>query len=183
MNTKSLAIATTVGAVAIVALLFAYPAMAASVVPGSQNPNTQLLSQQPQDKTLPKFQLSTGQTFTLTSVAGGYHQVGDKSVNGTASGSLTVKVTGTFTGGYALSITGGSVSFNGTTYTVSSGSAELGRHGVYMVGQGQLGSSGQFLFEGRNIGRFGSADYGVLRIDLTNGAQEFGLRLLVTISS
>ncbi len=183
MNTKSLAIATTVGAVAIVVLLFAYPAMAASVVPVSQNPNLHQAAQNSQGKTLSNLQLSAGQTFTLTSVAGGYHLVGDKSVNGTASGSVSFKVSGAFTGGYALSITGGTISINGTTYTISAGSAELGRYGVNMVGQGQLGSSGQFLLDGRNLGKFGSTDYGILRIDLTNGAQEFGIRLLVATSS
>ncbi len=183
MNTKSLAIASTVGAVAIMALLFAYPAMAASVVPVSQNSSALQPAHQSQDNTFPRLQLSPGQTFTLTSVAGGYHQVGDRSVNGTATGSLTFKVTGTFSGGYALSITGGTISFNRTTYTVSAGSAELGRYGVYMVGQGRLGSSGQFLLDGKNLGKFGSTDYGVLRVDLNNGAQEFGIRLLVTASS
>jgi hypothetical protein len=182
MNTKGLAIATTVGTVAIVALLFAYPAMAASVVPASSR-GALLPAHQSQDKTLPTLQLSPGQTFTLTSVAGGYRQVGDNSVNGTATGTLSFKVTGTFSGGYAISMTSGTISINGTTYTVSAGSAELGRHGAYIVGQGQLGNSGQFLLEGRNIGRFGSTDYGVLRIDLTNGPQEFGIRLLVTASS
>lgn len=183
MNTKSLAIATTVGAVAIVALLFAYPAMAASVVPASQHPNIQQMMQQSNDKALTKLQLSVGQTFTLTSVAGGYHQVGDRAVNGTATGSMTFKVTGALSGGYALSITSGSISINGTTYTISGGSAEMGRYGVHMVGQGQLAGSGQFLFAERNLGKFGSTDYGVLRVDLANGSYEFGIRLLATASA
>ncbi len=182
MNTKSLAIATTVGAVAIMALLFAYPAMAASIVPTSQNPNKRQMAQPSQDKTPSRLQLTVGQTFTLTSVVGGYHQVGDRSVNGTATGSMSFSVTGAFSGGYALSITGGTISIDGTTYTISGGSAQLGRSGEYMVGQGQLAGSGQFLFLEKNLGKFGSTDHGVLRIDLTNGSQEFGIRLLVAAS-
>jgi hypothetical protein len=182
MNTKSLAIATSVGVVAVVALLFAYPAVAASALPTFQNPGAHFLGQQSQDKTPAPLHLTAGQTFTETSVAGGYHEVGAKSVNGTASGSISFKVTGTFSSGYALSITGGSISFNGTTYTITGGSAELGRYGVYTVGQGQLSGSGQFLLDGRNIGRFGSTDYGIVRLDLNNGSHEFGIRLLVAIS-
>lgn len=165
------------------ALIIAYPAMAATTLSAPQNSKMQQLAQQSGDKTIQKVHLSLGQTFTLTSVAGGYREVGDRSVNGTAAGSLTLKVTGTFSGGYALSVTGGTISFNGTTYTVSGGSAELGRYGVNLVGQGQAGSSTQFLFDGRNLGKFGSTAYGVLRIDLTNGSQEFGVRLLVAISA
>ncbi len=182
MNTKSLAIAATVGSVAIVALLFAYPVMAASYDPATHNSTIHWFAL-PQGVTPPRLRLSVGQTITLTSAAGGYRQVGDTSVNGTATGSVTLKVTGTFAGGYALSITSGTISINGTTFTISGGSAELGPYGVRMVGQGTLAGSGQFLLEGRNLGKFGTTDYGVLRIDLTNGSQELGVRLLVTLSS
>jgi hypothetical protein len=182
MKTKSLAMATVVGAVAVVALLFAYPAMASSTsVP--QNPSIQQLVQQLQSRPAQKLQLSVGQTLVLTSVAGGYKQVGDSAVNGTATGTMTLKVTGTFTAGYSLSITSGTISLGGTTYAVSGGSAELGPYGAHMVGQGQAGSTAQFLFTATNLGRFGSTAYGVLRIDLTNGLSEFAVRLLVTISA
>jgi hypothetical protein len=173
--------ATAVGAVAIVAMLFAYPAMAANVAAPVAPSIQQLVPQQANSNQ--KIQLSTGQTITLTSVAGGYRQVGDRSVNGTAAGSLTLQVTGVFTGGYALSVTGGSISLNGTTYTVSGGSGELGPRGVHMVGQGQASNSTQFLFAAKNLGKLGGNSYGILRIDLSNGNSEFAIRLLVTISS
>jgi hypothetical protein len=180
MNAKILAMATTVGAIAIVAMLFAYPAMASSVAT-PVTPSIQQLAQQ-QGASAQQPQLSTGQTITLTSIAGGYRQIGDRSVNGTAAGSLTLLVTGVFKGGYALSVTGGSVALNGTTYAVSGGSGELGPKGIHMVGQGQAGNSSQFLFAARNLGKLGGASYGVLRIDLSNGGSEFAIRLLVSIS-
>jgi len=180
MNTKKIAIASTVGAFAVMAMLFAYPAMASS--PSTQsNPNFQQMLQHPQYSS-ERIQLSQGQTITLTSVAGGYWVVGDRNSNGTASGSLTLTVSGSLTGGYILTVTGGSLNINGATYAVSSGSAELGPHGVYLVGQGQAGSA-QFLFLDRGLGKFGSTNYGVLRIDLKDGTSEFAARLLVTISA
>jgi len=175
MKTKSLAIAATVGTLAVVALLIAYPAMAAT----SLHQNSDI--QQSQSGAIPGARFSVGQTLTLTSVAGGYREIGT-SINGTAAGSLTLRVTGVFAGGCALSVTGGTITVNGTVYTVSSGSAELGRDGVRMAGQGQ-GGSAQFLFAARDLGRFGSNGYGVLRVDLTSGSQEFGVRLLVTVST
>jgi hypothetical protein len=181
MNTKKIAIASTVGAFAIMAMLFAYPAMASS--PNTQsNPNFQQLLQHPQSAALQRVQLSSGQTITLTSVAGGYWVVGDRNSNGTASGSMTLEVSGSLTGGYILSVTGGSLNINGSTYAVSSGSAELGPRGAHMVGQGQAGTA-QFLFLDRSLGKFGSANYGILRVDLKDGSSEFAARLLVTISA
>jgi hypothetical protein len=179
MNTKKIAVASTIGAFAVMALLFAYPAMASSSG-APQNLNTQQLLAHPQYSNM-KIQLSSGQTITITSVAGGYVEIGNPKVNGTASGSMTLQVTGTFTGGYALTVTGGSLNVNGATYTISSGSAELGRYGVSMGGQGQAGTA-QFLFLDRSMGKFGTTNYGILRVDLKDGSSEFAARLLVTIS-
>ena len=181
MNTKKIAIASAVGAFAVMALLFAYPAMASSST-NPQNPDLhQLLVRSAYMNSQP-IQLSSGQTITLTSVAGGYWVMGNRDVNGTASGSLALQVSSSLTGGYVLAVTGGSLTINGTTYAVSGGSAMLGPHEVYMVGNGQAGTA-QFLFLDRDLGRFGSTSYGVLRIDLKNGASEFGARLLVTVST
>jgi hypothetical protein len=181
MNTKKIAIASAVGAFAVMALLFAYPAMASSTG-ASANPNYQQLLQSSVSTNPPKIQLTTGQTITLTSVAGGYWEIGDRAVNGTASGSMTLQVSGALKGGYIISVSGGSLNINGVTYTISSGSAELGPHGVYMVGQGQAGTA-QFLFLDRSLGKFGSTNYGILRVDLKDGSSEFAGRLLVTISA
>lgn len=180
MNTKKIAVASVVGTFAVMVLLVAYPAMAASGgVPSAAN--LQRMLQHPQNSQLHRIQLSTGQTITLTSVAGGYWEVGDRATNGNASGSVTLQVTGNFTGGYSLSLTGGSLNINGTTYTISGGSAEVGPYGVHMVGQGQAGTA-QFLFGARDIGRFGSSAFGILHVDLKDGSTEFAARLLVTVS-
>jgi len=180
MNTKKIAIASTIGAFAVMALIFAYPAMASST--GTQNPNYQQLLSHSQSATPERLKLSPGQTITLTSVAGGFWVVGDRASNGTASGSITIQVSGALTGGYILSVTGGNFNINGTTYAISTGSGELGRYGVYMVGNGQAGSA-QFLFVDRDLGKFGNTNYGVLRVDLKDGTSEFAARLLVTIAA
>ena len=180
MNTKKMAIASTVGAFAVLALLFAYPAMAASPAP-SQTPNVSQMLQSSAHMASQRIQLTNGQTLTLTSVAGGYWVVGDRASNGTASGSMTLQVSESLAGGYILSVTGGSFSINGTMYTISTGSAQLGPRGVYMVGNGQAGTA-QFLFLDRNLGKFGSTNYGVLRVDLKDGTSEFAARLLVTVA-
>lgn len=180
MSTKRIAVASAVGALAVVALLFAFPAMAAQINAPQATSNGQIL-QHSAYMTSQRIQLATGQSITLTSVAGGYWVVGDRASNGTASGSMTLQVSGSLTGGYILTVSGGSLNMNGTTYTISSGSAELGPRGVYIVGQGQAGT-GQFLFLDRSLGRFGSTSYGVLRVDLKSGSSEFAARLLVTIT-
>ncbi len=180
MSTKKIAVASAVGAFAVMALLVAYPAVAAQVA--APQPHTNQLLQRSAYMTPKPIQLSPGQTLTLTSTAGGFWVVGDRSVNGTASGSMTLQVTGSLTGGYILSVTGGSLNVNGTTYTISSGSAELGPHGIYIVGQGQAGSA-QLLFLDRSLGRFGSTNYAVLRVDLKDGSSEFAARLLVTVTA
>ena len=181
MNTKKITIASMVGAFAVMALLFVYPAMASSAS-ASATPSYQQLLQSSQSAAPQETQLSTGQTITLTSVAGGYWVVGDRAVNGTASGSMTLTVSGALKGGYIITVSGGSFNINGTTYTVTSGSAELGPHKVHMVGQGQAGAA-EFLFQDRSLGKFGSTSYGVLRVDLKDGSSEFVARLLVTITA
>ncbi len=181
MNTKKIAIASAVGAFAVMALIFAYPTMASSASTQG-NVNYQQLLQRSEYSAPQAFQLSAGQTITLSSVAGGYWAVGDRAANGTASASMTVEVSEALSGGYALTVTGGTLNLNGTTYTISNGSAELGRYGVYMVGQGQAGTA-QFLFLGKDLGRFGSTNYGILRVDLKDGSSEFAARLLVTVAT
>lgn len=180
MNTKNTAAASALGAIAVVALLFALPAMAASSG-APQTANTQQLLLHSANAPSHRIQLSVGENVILTSVAGGYWVVGDRASNGTASGTMTLQVTGALAGGYSISVSGGTLNINGTTYTVSSGSAELTPNGRSMVGQGQAGSS-QFLFLDRDLGKFGSTGYGVLRVDLKDGSSELIARLLVTVS-
>ncbi len=180
MNTKKIAIASIVGAFAVMALLIAYPAMAASPSAPLKTSPSQLL-QQSATMASQKIQLTDGQTITLSSVAGGWWVVGDRATNGTASGTMTLQITGVLKGGYIISVTGGSLNINGSTYSISSGSAELGPHRVYMVGNGQAGTA-QFLFQDRSLGKFGSTGYGILRVDLKDGTSEYAARLLVTVT-
>jgi hypothetical protein len=180
MNTKKIAIASIVGAFVVMGLLFTYPALAASPSV-TQNTSPSQLLQQSATMAPQKIQLTDGQTITLTSVAGGWWVVGDRANNGTASGTMTLQVTGALKAGYIISVTGGSFNINGTTYSISSGSAELGPHRINMDGNGQAGTA-QFLFQDRSLGKFGSTGYGVLRVDLKDGTSEFAARLLVTVT-
>ncbi len=179
MNKKKIAIASTIGAFAVIALIVAYPVVASSAGSAQSNSTRQLL-QHSAYLNSQQIGLTSGQTITLTSVAGGYWAAGDRSTNGTASGSMTLQVSGGLAGGYILTVTGGSFDINGTTYRISSGSAELGPRGLYIIGSGQAGTA-QFLFLDRNLGKFGSTNCGVLRVDLKDGSSEFAARLLATI--
>lgn len=182
MNTKKTAIASSIGILTAVALLLAYPAMAAAAAGGPQITNQLPTSVRSTRLPSQKIQLSVGQTVTLDSVAGGYWVIGSLGTNGTASGTITLQVTGALSGGYVTTLTGGTLSINGTNYAISGGSAELGSSGRLIVGQGQAGGS-QFLFHALNLGKFGSTNYGVLLVDFKAGPSEFAARLLVTISS
>ena len=90
-----------------------------------------------------RVDVSVGQTITLTSTAGRYAVIGDASENGTASGSLVFTVSGNLTGGYTLSISG-SVVIGTTTYTISSGSAEMNPSATAISGQGSTSPTGAF---------------------------------------
>src|SRR5271157_2560855 len=167
-RTKKLAVATTLGTFAVLAILLAYPALAMTAQAQS-GANPQQLLQNPNKAVPEKISYSVGQTITLTSIAGGFHEVGNPSVNGTASGTLTLQVTGV------------SFDINGTTYTVSGGSAEMGPYGYHMVGQGQAGT-GSFLFGFKDLGKFGSSNYAIVGVDLNAGSSQWLSRLLVTVT-
>jgi len=116
--------------------------------------------------------LTVGQTITITSTSGQYFEVGDRAVNGTASGSLTFTVAGKLAGGYILSISSGSVVVNGATYTVSSGSAQMDRAASHLVGQGATSSSGAFLVSATAHGSFAGTT-ATMSLDLTSGSTEY----------
>jgi len=133
--------------------------------------------------------LSVGQVITITSTQGHYRVVGDKSENGTASGTMTFTVTGKFAGGYSLSITTGVLSVNGTAYAVSQGSAEMGPYAHHMVGQGTVGpviapagstATGAFLMSATARGTFGG-EYATVSIDLQSRTTEYLISLVCTI--
>jgi len=125
--------------------------------------------------------LSVGQTITITSTQGNFWVYATPSKNGTASGTLTFTVTSKLARGYTLSLTGGSIVVNGTTYTVSSGSAQMGLFANAMVGQGTT-PTGQFLFQAQAHGSFAGTS-GSVSLDFTNGTTEYAVALAGTVKS
>ncbi|HUI00087.1 MAG TPA: hypothetical protein VLX56_00490 [Nitrososphaerales archaeon] len=116
--------------------------------------------------------LTVGQTITVTSTQGEYFLASDHTENGTASGTMTFTVTGKLTGGYTLSITSGSLVVNGTTYTVSSGTAQMGPDAAALVGQGATSSSGTFLVRSTAHGNFAGSS-ATMSVDLSAGTTEY----------
>lgn len=182
MKTTSTKIATVGAAVGIFAALLALSGALTPVFAATQQPLSAANAPATTSTTaIPG--LTVGQVITITSTQGHYRVVGDRSVNGTASGTMTFTVTGVFAGGYSLSITTGSLTVNGTTYAVSSGSAETGHHAHRMVGQGTITAgttSGAFLMRATARGTFGG-EYATMSLDLQSGTTEYAIFLVGTI--
>jgi hypothetical protein len=181
--------------IALVALLLAIPAMAApnglalatnavstSSIGATTNTTSTSIIPAP-------TALTVGQTITFTSTNGGYRIIGSHDKVGTASGTMVLTVTGAYKGGYSLSLTSGSLALGNTTYTMGSGSAEMGPHQAHVVGQGNLavtpvGSTnapaGTFLFEAGAHANFQGNTYNTLRLDVQVNGVEYGVLLLVT---
>jgi hypothetical protein len=124
--------------------------------------------------------LSVGQTITVTSTSGEYSIVSSSSTDGTASGTLTFTVTGKLSQGYILSLTSGSLSIAGTTYTISSGSAQMDPAGVVISGQGTANPTGQFIVHAMAHGTFAGSSASV-SLDFTNGTTEYQVTLNGTV--
>ena len=186
MNTTKTAAIGAASAVAVVALILAYPAMAATISPANAGPlaGTALGSGSGQSIVPTPTALTVGQTITFTSTSGQFHVVGKPSESGNASGTLTLSVTGAFKGGYALSIASGSLTINGTTYGVASGSAEMGPHEAHLVGQGDLVSTtpGSFLFAAGAHANFQGQTYNTVRFDVESNGVEYAVLLLATVA-
>jgi hypothetical protein len=116
--------------------------------------------------------MTVGQKITITSTKGEYVAIANHDDNGTASGTLTFTVSGKLAGGYTLSITSGSIVVNGTTYTVSSGSAQMDRSASQLEGQGTTSSSGAFIVTATAHGSFAGTT-ATMSLDLTNGSTEY----------
>ncbi len=124
---------------------------------------------------------SNGQTITITSTKGTYFVVGTNGkTNGTASGTLTFTVTGKLTSGYVLNV-GGSLIVNGTTYSVTSGSAAMGPSGSAIQGQGATSSLGSFILRASARGDFSGTTTGMVSVDFSNGTTEYAVFLTSTI--
>jgi hypothetical protein len=126
--------------------------------------------------------VSVGQTFTITSTQGKYYVPGSPSSNGTASGTVTFTVTGKLSAGYTLSVTGGSVTVAGTTYTISSGTAQMNRGASAITGQGVTSPTGEFLLRATARGSFVGST-GLVSLDLQSGSSEYLVVLAGSIQS
>jgi hypothetical protein len=126
--------------------------------------------------------ISVGQSFTITSTAGKYFVSGTPSTNGTASGTLTFTVTGKLAAGYTLSIKSGGLTVAGTAYTITSGTAQMGRGAAGIVGQGATNPTGTFLLRAGAHGSFVGST-GTVSLDLQAGSSEYLVFLAGSISS
>jgi len=125
---------------------------------------------------------TTGQVITLTSTSGSYFVVGTQGkTNGTASGTLTFTVAGKLTGGYILNV-GGSLTVNGTTYNVTSGSAAMGPGGSGIQGEGATSSSGSYIVRATARGDFSGTTTATVSLDFSNGTTEYAVSLTSTIT-
>ena len=125
---------------------------------------------------------TTGQTITLTSTSGEYFVVGTQGkTNGTASGTLTLTVTGKLTAGYILNVAG-SLTVAGTTYNVTSGSAIMGPGGSGIQGEGATSSSGSYILRATARGDFSGTTTSTVSVDFSNGTTEYAVVLTSTIT-
>jgi hypothetical protein len=120
--------------------------------------------------------LTVGQTITITSTSGKYYEVGNSTASGTASGTFIFTVSGKLSTGSILSISSGSITDNGVTYTISSGTAHMALSADGITGQGTTTSSGVFAIQAEAHGSFVGSTAGVA-IDFANGATEYGVFL------
>jgi hypothetical protein len=184
MKTTSTKIATLGATVGIFAALLALSGALAPVFAATQHTSSATNAAAVSTSAIPG--LTVGQVINITSTQGHFKVVGDKSENGTASGTVTFKVTGKFANGYTLSITAGNFNVNGTTYAISSGSAQTGHYAHHMVGQGTTvgttsgTASGAFLMKATARGTFGG-EYATMSLDLQSGTTEYAIFLVGTI--
>jgi hypothetical protein len=201
MKTSKIAAIGAVSIFAVVTLLLAVPAMAATQ-------NTTLLTNASSTSASSTAviqvppSLTVGQTITFTSTSGTWHQLLPATPTATgktgpASGTMVLTVTGVYVNGYTLSLTSGAITLvtasttgttASTTYTIASGSAEMGPHQAHLVGQGTLATivplttptPGSFLFSAGAHANFQGKTYNTLHIDLKVNGVEYGITLLVT---
>jgi hypothetical protein len=185
-KTSTKKIATISAAVGIFAALLALSGALAPVFAATQQASSATNAASTSASAIPG--LTVGQVINITSTQGHFRVVGDKSENGTASGTVAFTVTGKFADGYSLSITTGSLDVNGTTYAISSGSAQTGHYAHLMVGQGTAAkvgtasgtASGAFLMRATARGTFGG-EFATMSLDLQSGTTEYAVSLVGTI--
>ena len=125
---------------------------------------------------------TVGQSFTITSSQGRYTVVGTSGDNGTASGTLTFTVTAKLSGGFTLSMASGSVTMAGTTYTITSGAAQMNPAASGITGQGETSPTGHFLLQASASGSFAGST-GRVSLDLQSGSSEYLVVLSGSVSA
>jgi hypothetical protein len=90
-------------------------------------------------------------------------------------------VTGNLTEGYTLSLTSGSVTVAATTYTITSGTAQMNRGASSMTGQGTTSPTGEFILQATAHGSFVGSTAQV-SLDLQSGSSEYIVSLTGTIA-
>jgi hypothetical protein len=125
--------------------------------------------------------MTVGQTITITSTQGMFRTYSTPRQNGTASGTLTFTITGKLSQGYTLSLTSGTITVAGTTYTVASGTAQMGLAANAITGQGTTTPTGQFLIQAQARGSFAGTTASVA-LDL-NGSTEYAVFLTGNITN
>jgi hypothetical protein len=126
--------------------------------------------------------ISSGTTITITSTSGKFIVLGSPSDNGTASGTLTFTVNSELSSGYVLTLTGGSITINGATYSVSSGSGQMNLLANGIQGQGTASSGSSFTIRAFASGNFSGTTTAQAMIDFKSGSMEYGVLLSGNIS-
>lgn len=190
MNTRTKALGSA-AVLAVVALIFAYPVFAASpIASNAVTPKASAAATTTTEQNIipQPTALTVGQTMTFTSTQGQWRVISDPTApkvrSGTAAGTVTLTVTGVFKGGYSLSLTSGSLSINGTTYSTASGSAQMGPEQAHLVGQGSLTntSPAPFLFGGGAHASFFGSSFNTMRFDVQLNGIEYGVLLVTAVT-
>lgn len=125
--------------------------------------------------------IPTGTTITITSTQGEFRVVGDRTENGTASGTLTFTVNSELSHEYVLTLSSGTITVNGSTYTVSSGSAQMSLSANEIQGQGTASSNSSFTIQASAYGNFSGITSASVTLDFKSGSTEYVVLLTGTI--
>jgi len=120
-----------------------------------------------------RLNLKVGQTITIANLTGSYESATNSSIEGDATGSVTLQVSQVFNGGLVLTITSGTFSVAGISYTVTGGTLELGPSGEWASGTGTTSGSGQFLIHIGIDGTSTTNPNARVVLDLKAGGSEF----------
>jgi hypothetical protein len=125
--------------------------------------------------------IPAGTTITITSTQGQFIVFGSPGDNGTASGTLTFTVNSQLASGYVLTLTSGTITVNGSSYTVSSGTAQMNPFANGITGQGTASSSSSFTIRALATGSFTGTTSARVMLDFKTSSSEYGVMLTGTI--